>query len=96
MGASTSQSLPYVLVALCFIAIIAWNTRQRCRGIDTDNVDTFLGDHLLLVYWPSSRGGIRLGSIRCIFHDCHTDFDSFVARLENSNAEPLFQYYMFS
>mgnify|MGYP004441768903 FL=1 len=43
MGASTSQSLPYVLVALCFIAIIAWNTRQRCRGIDTDNVDTFFG-----------------------------------------------------
>lgn len=96
MGASTSQSLPYVLVALCFIAIIAWNTRQRCRGIDTDNVDTFFGGIIYFLFIGLRHEvGYDWEAYDAFFHDCHTDFDSFVARLENSNAEPLFQYYMF-
>lgn len=43
MNSSVSQALPYVVVAMCFIVIIVWNTRQRSRGIDTDKADTFLG-----------------------------------------------------
>lgn len=96
MNSSVSQALPYVVVAMCFIVIIVWNTRQRSRGIDTDKADTFLGFIIYFVFIGLRHEvGYDWEAYDAFFHDCHTDFDSFVARLENSNAEPLFRYYIF-
>lgn len=90
------NSLPFLIVSLCFILMICRNTKQRNMGKNTSQEDIFMAFVVYFIFIGLRNGvGYDWSAYVTFFDDCYTNYGDFVFRQENSNSEILFQYYLF-
>lgn len=90
------NSLPFLIVSLCFILLVCRNTKWRTIGKDSLQDDIFIAFVVYFTFIGLRNGvGYDWPAYVEFFDDCHTDYFDFVARQENSNSEVIFQYYLF-